>query len=41
MDLIKRMRYLEADRKMSAIVNYNNASYGVSGEAAAKVTGVP
>ncbi|KAF9022778.1 hypothetical protein BGZ52_000573 [Haplosporangium bisporale] len=41
LELIKRMRHVEVKPKMPSIVNYSNALYGVAGEAASKVAGVP
>ncbi|KAG0360988.1 hypothetical protein BG005_009448 [Podila minutissima] len=41
LDLIKRYRHVEVKPKMLALMNYDNALYGVAGEAAAKVAGEP
>ncbi|KAF9372319.1 hypothetical protein CPB97_001334, partial [Podila verticillata] len=40
-NLIKRIKHIPVDPKLRATLNYNNAMYGVAGEAAANAAGVP
>ncbi|KAG0000085.1 hypothetical protein BGZ80_006428 [Entomortierella chlamydospora] len=40
-ELIKRLKYIKTGSKLRSYVIYNNVMYGVAGEAAANVAGIP